>query len=221
MALTNVVALHRGGVDGQRIRSGRLGAPVTIPPPEFSSRGTDLDPAVVRRFCAGDRGALAAVFDHFSRAVYSVARSVLRDKHLADDATQETFVRAWKSAGSFDPARPMAPWLLTIARRTALDVYRREYRPTRGDHAEETDAPVSPAGIEQTWEVWEIKLALDQLPDEERDVVRLAHFGGMSHPQIAEALNVPVGTVKSRSFRAHKRLAGLLAHMMDPNGEPV
>ena len=175
----------------------------------------ELSSAVVHAFCRGEVEALGAVYDHYGRAAWSVAMRVLGDRQLAEDATQEAFMRAWRGASSFDPARPLSPWLMTIARRTALDVHRREHRPTRGDHAPEQEVPVNLPGIERAWETWEIKLALDQLPDEERQVVGLSHFRGLSHPQIAEALGVPVGTVKSRSFRAHKRLAGLLSHLVD------
>lgn len=143
---------------------------------------------------------------------------VLRNRQLADDATQETFIRAWRGADKFDPDRPLGPWLNTIARRTALDVLRRENRPTRGDHEQEQDVVVHLPGIERAWETWEIKQALAQLADEERSVIWLSHFHGMSHPQIAEHLGVPAGTVKSRSFRAHKRLAALLGHVVTAEG---
>lgn len=192
----------------------------------MTTSGTDeasarpqLSPHVIAAFCQGDVAALGAVYDHYSRAVWSVALGVLRDRALAEDATQEAFMRAWKAAASFDQSRNMSPWLMTIARRTALDVHRRESRPTRGGHAPEREVPIDPPGIERTWETWEIKLALDQLPEEERVVVALAHFQGMSQPQIAERLAIPVGTVKSRSFRAHKRLASLLRHLVEPKGE--
>ncbi len=166
-------------------------------------------------FCAGDVTALGAVYDHYSRAVWSVTASVLRDRQLAEDAVQETFMRAWKGAGGFDRSRDLGPWLLTIARRTALDVHRREFRPTRGDHAPEREIAVELPGIERSWETWEIKLALDQLPEDERRIMAMVHYQGLTQPQIAERLGVPVGTVKSRSFRAHKRLASLLAHLVD------
>lgn len=219
MAVSNVIPLHRGGVGGQSTASNRADARVTTPPPAFASDASGPSDEIVAGFCAGDLDALGAVFDHFSKAVWSVAMRVLGDRQLAEDATQETFLRAWKAASRFDRRRPMAPWLLTIARRTALDVHRREFRPTRGAHAEEQDAPLHLPGIERAWEVWEVKLALDQLPEDERRVMHLAHFEGMSHPQIATSLGVPVGTVKSRSFRAHKRLASLLSHMIDPQGD--
>ncbi|MEM8925227.1 MAG: sigma-70 family RNA polymerase sigma factor [Actinomycetota bacterium] len=193
---------------------------MTAQAPENQPERSELPLSVVHAFCAGDQRALGAVYDHYGRAVWAVVLSVLRDRQLAEDAAQETFMRAWRGASGFDPERPLGPWLATIARRTALDVHRREFRPTRGDHAPEREVAVNLPGIERAWETWEIKLALDQLPDEERVIVALAHFNGMSHPQIAERLGVPVGTVKSRSFRAHRRLAALLAHLVDREGAP-
>ena len=180
--------------------------------------GTDrdgLDPLVLDRFRIGDVTGLAAVYDRYSRAVWSVALSVLRDRGLAEDATQETFLRAWRAADSYDPVRPLAPWLLTIARRTAIDVQRREGRPTQGGHDAEQDVVVRMPGIEHAWQAWEIRLALDELPVDERAVIRMSHFDEMTHREIAEVLAIPVGTVKSRSHRAHRWLAGRLAHLVN------
>ena len=70
--------------------------------------------------------------------------------------------------------------------------------------------------LEATWEAWQVRIALDQLPDDERQVVKLAWFDGLAHAEIADKLGVPVGTVKSRSHRAHRRLADLLAHVREP-----
>ena len=197
-------------------RADRVNSPESGKP--HSPPRDEPDLAIRQAFCAGDVSALGQVFDHFSRPVWSVAMGVLRNRQLADDATQETFIRAWRGADRFDPNRPLGPWLNTIARRTALDVLRRENRPTRGGHEEEQDVVVHLPGIERAWETWEIKRALEQLPDEERSVIWLSHFHGMSHPQIAEHLGVPPGTVKSRSFRAHKRLAALLGHVVTAEG---
>ncbi|MDH3500529.1 MAG: sigma-70 family RNA polymerase sigma factor [Acidimicrobiia bacterium] len=191
---------------------------MTQPPPAPASRRRQLDRDTVAAFCSGDLDALARVYDHFSRAVWTVALSVLRDRQLAADATQETFMRAWNTAERFDPDRLIAPWLLTIARRTALDVHRRESQPTYGDHAEDHDVAVDVPGIERAWEVWEVKLALDQLPEEERGVIRLAHLEDLTHTQIAERLDLAVRTVKSRSFRAHKRLSSFLEHLIQSPG---
>jgi RNA polymerase sigma-70 factor (ECF subfamily) len=70
-----------------------------------------------------------------------------------------------------------------------------------------------PPGLETVWEVFEVREAVDQLPDEERLVVKLSHFDGYTHVEIAEQLGIPVGTVKSRSHRAHRRLLELLSHL--------
>jgi RNA polymerase sigma-70 factor (ECF subfamily) len=175
---------------------------------------TELSPAVLESFRRGDVAALGVVYDRYSRPVWSVALSVLHDRTLAEDATQEVFLRAWRAAGTFDPTRSMSAWLFTIARRTAIDVQRRESRPTQGGHAGEQDAAVHQPGIERAYETWQVRTALDELPEDERAVVRMSHFEDMTHREIADALDIPVGTVKSRSHRAHRRLAGRLAHLL-------
>jgi RNA polymerase sigma-70 factor (ECF subfamily) len=172
-------------------------------------------PDVRAAFRDGDVAALGTVYDRYSRGVWSVAMSVLRDRALAEDATQEVFLRAWRASATFDPRRELAPWLFTIARRTAVDLLRSETRPTQGGHvAEEDGAVVAMPGIEHAYETWQVRLALDELPEDERTVVRLSHFEQMTHREIADALAVPLGTVKSRSHRAHRRLAERLAHLM-------
>lgn len=172
------------------------------------------------RFRSGDLEALGEVFDQFSGPVTSVVRSIIRDQAQVDDAVQETFLRAWRGAASFDPARPLGPWLFTIARRTAIDQVRREGRPNRSNHDELSgDIPIQSPGIEQAWETWEVRSALEQLPQEEAAIMKLYHYHALTHPQIADHLGIPIGTVKSRSHRAHQRLAGLLSHMLDDGSD--
>ncbi len=179
----------------------------------------ELDADVLRRLRAGDPDALGAVYDRFSKPVWTVAMSILHDRELAEDAMNEAFMRLWKSAAGYDASRPLAPFLFTIARRSALDLYRREHRPTRGDHEpERDDVVVNLPDLEQAWEAWEIQGALEELPKDERAILQLSHFLQMTHAEIAEKLEVPVGTVKSRSHRAHKRLASRLRHLL-PQGE--
>lgn len=186
-------------------------------------RGRDpaqtLGETTLARFAAGDPAALGEIFDTYSRPVWVVVVRIVGDGKFADDAVQETFLRAWRSADRFDPARPLGPWLFTLARRTAIDVLRKELRPTRGGHEPETDLSVDLPGIEESWQRWEIVRALDSLPPEERIVVRLSHLDGLTHTEIAEQLSIPVGTVKSRSHRAHRRLAERLAHLSASHGE--
>jgi len=177
------------------------------------------DGELARRFPSGDEAVLRAAYDRFGRAVYTVAYSILRDAELAADATQATFVNAWRSAGRFDPDRELAPWIYSIARRAALDLYRRRRRVEPVDPAgfELREGAGSDETFERTWEAWQVRRAVDELPDDERLVVRLAWFDGLTHPEIAARLAVPVGTVKSRSHRAHRRLAERLGPVHDEN----
>jgi RNA polymerase sigma-70 factor (ECF subfamily) len=176
---------------------------------------------LVEDFRAGDPDAVRAVYRRYAGAVHTVARSVVGgDDELCADVVQQTFTKAWRAARRFDGDRDLAPWLYAIARRTAIDALRAERRPTRGDHAPETDVGVVTLSFEQTWEAHEVRTALDALPPDERDVVRLAHVEGLSHVEVAERLGVPVGTVKSRMHRAHRRLAAALSHLMPEPRSP-
>jgi RNA polymerase sigma-70 factor (ECF subfamily) len=165
-------------------------------------------------FAAGDEAAVRAVYARYAGPIVTVAMGTLGKRELADEVVQTTMLKAWRAAASFDPTRDLAPWLYAIARRVAIDIYRRETRAGTPEELSDDRAAVVPLSFERTWEAWEVRSALDQLPPDEREVVRLAHFLGMTHAEIAEHLNVPVGTVKSRSNRAYKRLAALLSHVV-------
>jgi len=170
------------------------------------------------RFCDGDPDAVRAVYREYGRLVYAVAYKVLGDKGLAEEATQQAFVQAWRGARHFDPSRELAPWLATITRRVAIDIHRREVRRAHDrldDVAADPSVVTLPDSAESAYEVWEVRRAVEELPPEERDVVRLQHLEGLTHVEIAERLGVPTGTVKSRSFRAHRHLAARLGHLRE------
>ena len=170
-------------------------------------------------FRQGDPDAVRSVYGSHGRLVYAVAYKVLGDRGLAEEATQQTFVKAWRAAQNFDDRRELGPWLAAIARRVAIDIYRREA--TRAADPIESVAPGHPALIatpesaEAIYDVWEVREAVAQLPADEQEVVRLQHLDGFTHAQIAARLGVAVGTVKSRSYRAHKRLAAQLGHLRE------
>lgn len=168
---------------------------------------------LVERFRAGDPDAVRDVYREYAGPVLTVARSIVHDRELAADVVQQTFVKAWRSAGSFDGGRELAPWLYSIARNTAIDALRSESKPTRGGHERETDAKVDGPSLDQVWERYEVRRAVEALPPEESEVVRRSHLLGQTHDQIAREMGIPIGTVKSRSGRAHKRLAAALAHL--------
>ena len=186
--------------------------------------GREVDGRVRERFRDGDPDAVRVVYRAYGSLVYGVAFRVLGDRGRSEEATQQTFLRAWQAAADFDASRELGPWLATIARRVAIDVYRREA--IRAAAPLESAAADDPGLVEQpltdvVLEVWEVRRAVSTLPDEQREIVRLQHFEGLAHEQIAARLAVPVGTVKSRSHRAHRRLALELAHLRDGNPVPA
>ena len=173
------------------------------------------DGGLAARFAAGDPDTIRVIYQNYGRLVHATAYKVLGDFGLAEDATQQTFVQAWRAAGSYDPSRALGAWLGSIARRVAIDVYRRERR-HRGVEAIDSSDPAlvsMPPSVEQIYDVWQVRQALQKLPDQDRELIRLQHYGELTHTEIASELEIPLGTVKSRSFRAHKRLAGLLGHL--------
>jgi RNA polymerase sigma-70 factor (ECF subfamily) len=181
-----------------------------------------VEAETIARFRDGDPDAVRAVYREYGRLVYTVALRALGSRELAEDAAQQTFVQAWRAAHSFDPGRELGPWLVTIARRVAIDIHRRERRREhdRLDDAASTEPALiaGPPDIERSYAAWELRRALDDLPAEERELVELNHLQGLTHSEIAERLGVPVGTVKSRSFRAHRRLAARLGHLRESAG---
>jgi RNA polymerase sigma-70 factor (ECF subfamily) len=178
-----------------------------------------VDRRLSRKFRDGDAEAVRAVYREYGRLVYAVAYKALGNRGLAEEATQETFVRAWRAARSFDEERELGPWLATIARRVAIDIYRREAH--RAASPLESVSPADPSLVstpesaEAVYDAWEVRRAVGELGEDEREIVRLQHFEGLTHQQIAERLGLAVGTVKSRSFRAHQRLAAALGHLRE------
>jgi RNA polymerase sigma-70 factor (ECF subfamily) len=169
---------------------------------------------LLNRFASGDPDAVRELFAEYGRAVHTVAYGALRDRGLAEEAVQLTFLQAWRAAERFDVARDPGPWLYAIARRVAVDLYRRERRHA-GREAKEHDIAILPETFERTWEAWEIKLALDRMPENQRVVIEAIHFHGLTQEETAAKLGVAVGTVKSRSHRAHHRLAAMLSHLRE------
>lgn len=213
LSLSTIVAAMGGGARRRAnrrvepLRTGRRDVAHTDPTPPDDGP----DAALARRFADGDPDALRALYDRYGRAVFTVAFATLRDRQLTAEAVQVTFLKAWRSADRYDPARPFAPWIYSIARRAAIDVARRERRHA-GAELHEADA-VTSVGMEHTWDAWQVRRAVDRLDDTERQVVRLQHFEQLTQREIAQRLNLPLGTVKSRVHRAHRRLASALAHL--------
>jgi RNA polymerase sigma-70 factor (ECF subfamily) len=176
-----------------------------------------LSAAVLAGFRTGDADAVRAVYQEFGRLVFAVAHRTLGSRELAEEATQLTFVKAWQGAAGFDESRPLGPWLATIARRTAIDVHRREAR-RRGEPlgtvaGDDPSVIELPPSVDRAYDVWSVRQAIDELPPDEREVMRLQHLEELTQVEVAARLGLSVGTVKSRSFRAHRRLATKLGHL--------
>jgi RNA polymerase sigma-70 factor (ECF subfamily) len=172
------------------------------------------DAALAERFAAAEPDAIRELYARFGRPVFTVAFSVLHDRALAAEAVQMTFVKAWRATDSYDATRPLAPWLYSIARRTAIDIARSERRHV-GQELRETDAASAGRTMEHVWEAWQVRRAVDRLDPREREIVRLQHFEQLTHDEISTRLSIPIGTVKSRSHRAHQRLAHVLTYLRE------
>lgn len=177
-----------------------------------------MDPSALNAFRRRDAGAVREMYREYGHLVYAVAHRALGQHELAEEAAQQTFVRAWRAADRFDLDRDPASWLATIAKHCALDIYRREARrPTRAlSEVSVRDEPVSYVPAETLDAIWHVRRAIDALPDEQAVVVRLQHLDGLTQREIAGKLDLPLGTVKSRSRRAHRALAELLGHLREP-----
>jgi RNA polymerase sigma factor (sigma-70 family) len=173
------------------------------------------DEALVALVARGDEDALAELYDRVGRIAYGLAFRVLRSEQLAEDAVQEGFLAAWRSAAGFRAERAKAStWILTLVHRRAVDLVRREERRRTEPLDEELTAG---AGEERTEEAaWlrfereRVQAALKQLPDTQREAIELAYYGGFSQSELADRLGVPLGTIKSRMFAGLARLRELL-----------
>jgi RNA polymerase sigma-70 factor (ECF subfamily) len=167
---------------------------------DSSSRSPDAD--LVLRVARGDREAFFQVYDRHASRVLALCRHILGESMAAEDATQEAFLRLWTRAGQYDPARgKVTTWLLTIARRISIDRLRSEARRPTPDaiDADSTWAELAdPASMGEDARWQSLRLVLLDLPAEQRRVIRLAFYFGLSHSQIAEMLGMPLGTVKTR-----------------------
>ena len=172
------------------------------------------DEALVALVARGDEGALGALYDRFSRVAYGLALRIVRDQALAEDAVQEGFLTVWRQARSFSPERAKpSTWILTLVHRRAVDLVRREQR-RRAEPLE--SAPEAAGGAtDEEASLRErraaVREALRRLPDDQREALELAYYGGYTQSELAERLGQPLGTIKSRMFTGLARLRDLLA----------
>jgi RNA polymerase sigma-70 factor, ECF subfamily len=169
------------------------------------------DAILIERTGRGDRAAFEELYRRFARPVLAMAMRQLGDNGRAEDATQETFAAIWRSARSYRSERgsPSA-WLYAVARHAIIDRARQRTEPA-AEAPDEASKDAGPAEVaEASWLAWRVHSALERLPERERVVLELAYWSGLSQAEIASYLDVPLGTVKTRTRAGLARLEGLL-----------
>lgn len=172
------------------------------------------DEALVALVARADEGAFAELYDRFGHVAYGLALKVVRDPALAEDAVQDAFLAVWRSSGRFVAERAKAStWILTLVHRRAVDVVRRE-QPRRTEPLETAPQPSANLTENEAWlrlQRTRVQDALRRLPDQQREAIELAYYGGFTQSELADRLGEPLGTIKSRMFSGLARLRELLA----------
>ena len=180
----------------------------TIPPVHETET---TDSALLQRVARGDRDAFEELYARYARSVFGLALRRLGDRGQAEDAVQETFASIWRAARSYRAERgPGTPWLYAVARNAISDRGRVRPEPTADRPDEPATGPDPPERAQQEWISWRVHRALAELPERERTVLELAYWSELSQSEIADFLNVPLGTVKTRTRTGLARLAEML-----------
>jgi RNA polymerase sigma-70 factor (ECF subfamily) len=169
-----------------------------------------LDRSILDRFVQGDQRAFEAVYRHFEVDVHRWIVRIVRDEDAAEDVLVEAFWRAYRGRARFDPSRSFGAWMRRIATNASLD-HLRAMRKHAGSRVPETHTPATEASDGILLD--SIAIAFQRLPPKLQVVATLALVEERPYAEIADALNVPVGTVKSRVFRAIRALRTELAHL--------
>ena len=192
---------------------------MSLPAQQAESDGT-----IVRRMATGDESALAELYDRFGTPAYSLAMAMLRDTADAEEVVSDAFAQLWRSAATFDAARgTVQAWVVTVTRSRALDRLRSRRRRSAAAALVEEAAPSdaqrlvaepAPNPDDATDEADlrdRLRKALGDLSEPQRRVVELAYFDGLSQREIAERLDEPLGTIKTRARAALQHLRERLA----------
>src|SRR5499427_6450743 len=215
-------SLRRGGrtEGGLSVEPSGEPAPLAIDTVEASERDQDLI-LLVERIATGDQSALAALYDATNRLIYSLVMRVLGDMSSAEEVLIDVYTQVWRQAASYDANRgaPLA-WMATIARSRAIDRLRSGWQDQRRKEPLDVlgDAPAGTASPEETAAESErqrlVREALNLLTPEQREVIELAYYSGLSHSEIAEKLSQPLGTVKTRTRLGMMKLREALAPLL-------
>ena len=181
----------------------------------------DLDAEIelLRQIGQGDRGSFEALYDRFSRVLFSIAYRVLNNQEAAEDVLQDVFVQIWEKAALYDPSRgkPMT-WAITLTRNKAIDRLRSTQRRSRlqddllheSQTAEQFDDKSSFDAVSSVETGELVRAALAKLSKDQREAIEFAFFSSLTQTEISERLNEPLGTVKARIRRGMMKLREVL-----------
>jgi RNA polymerase sigma factor (sigma-70 family) len=176
------------------------------------SPGALEDAALLARVAKGDEAALEALYQRYGGACFALARRIIDDPQLAEDVVQQVFLATWQGTG-YDPSRgAVSTWLLSVTHHKAVDSVRREGNRRKRLASEQALLELAASGPGPDDETWQrlradrTRAALRLLPAEQREVLLLAYYGGYTQREIADMTGLPLGTVKSRTLAAMRRL---------------
>jgi RNA polymerase sigma-70 factor, ECF subfamily len=176
------------------------------------------DGSLLQRVARGDEDALLVLHKRYANLVYSMAWRVLQDVGRAEEVTQDIFIKLWQKGHQYDPRRGrFSSWLLSVTRFAAIDRLRSDGRrpvaaelPVGEGDDQPTLEQLLPPTDHASWERGQhLRLLLAQLPADQRQIIELAYFTGLTHSELAEHLGLPLGTVKSRLRLGLEKLRGL------------
>ncbi len=178
--------------------------------------------ALINQVAGGDQQALAALYDGTSKLVFGLVLRILGDRSVAEEVLFDVYTQVWRQAARYDPARggPLG-WITTIARSRAIDRLRSDKPLQQEDELSDTTAsretsaasPETNAALAEMREI--VRAALDRLSAEQREIIELAYYSGMTQTEIAAHLTLPLGTVKTRTRLAMMKLRDALRPVME------
>jgi len=180
---------------------------------EERKRRAAEDAAAVARLAGGDEDALSVLYDRYSGMLMALVQRIVRDPADSEEIVQRVFMQAWKQADRYDPTRSsVSTWLVLIGRSRAIDLIRSRKVKDRTLEAVKQERKGQYTSNEGGERVWlqerreKLQGAMDDLPPEQREILEMAFFRGMTQREIAETTGIPLGTVKTRSLLAMKKM---------------
>lgn len=167
---------------------------------------------LMRRVATGDETALGELYDRFAPTLNALAHRILRDDADAEEVVQEVFTQTWNRADRYDPSRSsVSTWLVLMTRSRSIDRLRTRKVVDRTHDQVRLETPTheSPAGaryVQESERRQRVQAAMRDLPNEQRQVLELAYYKGLTQGEIAEATEIPLGTVKTRTLLAMRKL---------------